>query len=85
MPIWLIPILKFIWDRLRHLAVYILILLIVIGVPYLLFRRGYNKGYNQSTIDHPTNVFNAPATIIQKEKLKGFGFHIGKGVLGYVY
>ncbi len=79
------PLLAFIWERLKHLSIYILVLAVLIGGPYLLYRRGYNKGYNQSTIDHPTNVFNAPAIVVQNPPLKGFGLHIGRGVLGYTY
>lgn len=43
MPIWLTPILSFIGQRMSHFFVYLLIGLMVIGIPYKLFVKDTNR------------------------------------------
>jgi len=45
MPIWLINFIPYLWKFLKHWGVYILITLILVGGPYLLYRKGFNDGY----------------------------------------
>jgi hypothetical protein len=53
MPVWLISLLPEIWKFLKHWGVYILLTLVLVGGPYLLYRKGYNDGY-KSKVCPPT-------------------------------
>lgn len=53
MPIWLINLIPYFWKFLKHWGVYILLTLILVGGPYLLYRKGFNDGY-KSRICPPT-------------------------------
>lgn len=77
MPIDWVGLTKFIWDRLKHLAVYILILLILVGGPYLLFKHGENRGAQIWADQHPQNLFSGPTTVVQN-KLPNTIIAIGK-------
>lgn len=45
MPVWLIQFLPLVWKFFKHWGIYILITLVLIGGPYLLYRKGYNDGW----------------------------------------
>ena len=45
MPIWLINLLPLVWKFFKHWGIYILITLVLVGGPYLLYRKGYNDGW----------------------------------------
>jgi hypothetical protein len=44
MPIWLLSLLPELWKFLKHWGIYILITLVLVGGPYLLYRKGFNDG-----------------------------------------
>lgn len=87
MPIWL----PFVLERLKHFGVYILIALVLIGGPYLLYRKGvnvgYKEGYAKAIQEHPPNIYNGPTTVNQQvcPSIKRFGFEFGKVGLGFTY
>lgn len=67
MPIWLVQFLPLVWKFFKHWGVYILITLILIGGPYLLYRKGYNDG-RESKVCPPTNTISAGGTQINNYK-----------------
>jgi hypothetical protein len=42
---WLISLLPVLWRFLKHFGVYILLAAVLVGGPYLLYRKGYNTGW----------------------------------------
>ena len=58
---------KFIWERLKHLGIYILLLLVLIGGPYLLFRHGENVGATNWATTHPQNLFSGPTVVVENK------------------
>lgn len=56
MPIWLISLLPIAWRFLRHFGVYILLTAVLIGSPYLLYRKGHNDGYKSKVCPPTYNV-----------------------------
>jgi hypothetical protein len=42
---WLISLLPILWRFLKHFGVYILLAAVLVGGPYLLYRKGFNDGY----------------------------------------
>lgn len=54
MPIWLLNLIPILWRWLKHFAIYLLIALVLFGVPYLGYQYGWRKGYSQCTKDNPT-------------------------------
>ena len=57
----------FIWERIKHLAVYVLILLVVVGGPWLLFKHGENRGAQNWADTHPQNLFSGPTTVVENK------------------
>lgn len=45
MPVWLISLLPTAWRFLKHFGIYILLAAVLIGGPYLLYRKGHNDGW----------------------------------------
>jgi hypothetical protein len=78
MPIWVL-------DVIKKIGFPLLIIAFIISTFAFTYFTGYNRGYRKALIENPTNVYNAPATVIQKEQIRGVGLHIGKGILGYGY
>lgn len=71
MPLWLIDILPLIWKFFKHWGIYILITLILVGGPYLLYRKGYNDG-ERNKICPPTNTISEGGTQINNYKEDDF-------------
>ena len=68
----------YIWERLKHLAVYILILVVIVGGPYLLFRHGKNMGAQEWATAHPQNLFSGNNTVVVQNKLPNTIIAIGR-------
>ena len=56
MPLWLIQFLPLVWKFFKHWGIYILITLVLVGGPYLLYRKGYNDGYKNKVCPPTYNV-----------------------------
>lgn len=63
MPLWLINLIPMIWRFFKHWGIYILITLVIVGGPYLLYRKGHNDGY-KSRVCPPTYVVGPGGTVI---------------------
>ncbi len=55
---WLLQLLPIIWHNIKRFAGVILVAIFLVGVPYLVYnkayQRGYSKGYAQCAKDRPT-------------------------------
>lgn len=71
MPPWLITLLPVIWRFLKHFGIYILLAVVLIGGPYLLYRKGYNDGH-RAKICPPSNTIAAGGTQINNYKEDDF-------------
>ncbi len=67
MPIWLINLLPVAWRFLKHFGIYLLLAVVLVGGPYLIYRKGHNDGY-KSRICPPTNTISAGGTQINNFK-----------------
>lgn len=61
MPPWLIQLLPVAWKFLKHFAIYLLLAVVLVGGPYLLYRKGHNDGY-KSRVCPPTNSISEGGT-----------------------
>lgn len=59
---WLISFLPVIWRFLKHFGVYLLLAAILVGGPYLLYRKGHNDGY-KSRVCPPTYAVGAGGVV----------------------
>lgn len=84
MPAWILAIVSH-WS-VKTIAV-ILVLVLVGGGFYIYGKAEYNKGYRQAIVDHPQNVFNAPATINQQKcpAPQVFGLDLGPWAFGIIH
>jgi hypothetical protein len=72
MPIWLLTFLPIAWRWFKHLVIYLIILLIIVGPPFISYQYGWRKGYSQCSKDNPTygtvgqvvNYHNGKKTLI---------------------
>ena len=62
MPIWLINLLPLVWKFFKHWGIYILLTLVLVGGPYLLYRKGYNDGW-KSRVCPPTYTVAEGGTV----------------------
>ena len=53
---WLISLLPVIWRFLKHFGIYLLLAAILVGGPYLLYRKGYNDGWKKRVCPPSYNV-----------------------------
>ena len=74
---WLLTILQAIWHGIKRFASVILVAIFLMGVPYLVynkaFQRGYSKGYAQCSKDRPTYGSVGSVTNIAEADFKYLG------------
>lgn len=88
MPAWLLNIVSH-WSF-KAISIVLTIALLAGGILFAyktVYNSAYNKGYHQALIDHPQNIFNAPATINQQpcSEPNVYGLQIGKWGLGLIH
>lgn len=71
MPPWLITLIPYVWKFLKHWGIYILLTVLLVGGPYLLYRKGYNDG-ERHKVCPPTNTISAGGTQINNYKEDDF-------------
>lgn len=85
---WMIQLIPIIWRWLRHFGIYLLIAVVVIGGPYLLYRKGYNDGW-KAKVCPPSYTVGAGGVVnnYNADDYKLLGIRIkllwGKLSLGY--
>ncbi len=56
MPLWLLNLIPVIWRFLKHFGIYLLLAVLLVGGPYLLYRKGYNDGWKKRICPPSYNV-----------------------------
>jgi len=77
MPTWLITLIPYVWKFLKHWGIYLLLTVLLVGGPYLLYRKGYNDGWKSRVCPPTTNVESggeANTFIYNTEDFKWLGF-----------
>lgn len=63
MPLWLINLVPLVWRWFKHWGIYILITLVLVGTPYLIYRKGHNDGYKLALKEHPSITVGAGGVV----------------------
>jgi hypothetical protein len=71
MPLWLIQFLPVAWKFLKHFGIYLLLAVVLVGGPFLLYRKGWHDG-QRAKICPPTNTISAGGTQINNYKEDSF-------------
>ncbi|MFA5095932.1 MAG: hypothetical protein WC478_01170 [Candidatus Omnitrophota bacterium] len=78
------PTLTAIWAAVKgsklifKIISFVAIIIVVVGVPILVYRAGYNKGWKNCALSRPTNTYNGPTTVIQAIPANVYGITFGK-------
>jgi hypothetical protein len=70
---WLIQFLPVIWKFLKHFGIYLLLAVVLVGGPYLLYRKGFNDGY-KSKVCPPTYTVGAGGVVNNHYNADDFKF-----------
>jgi uncharacterized protein YpmB len=68
-------------------AIILILVIALAGTGFYLYKHGksvgYSMGYAQAIKDRPT--YGSVGTVVNNADLKGIGFHLGRGILGYCW